>query len=509
MSTRLLLTLLALAFLLIATSAHSPRLTGTEPAAIRNVLFIIGDDHAAYALGADGSSIARTPNLDRLASRGTRFDHAYVNAPLCTPSRQSMLTGKLPHAAGVTLLSTPLSERQATIAEHLKQSGFQTGAVGKMHFIDEQQRHGFDFRVDRPEYKKYLSEHPPRKLPENTKVKPPWRPFRDPARVWLNADMLPVGAYDEDSEGTYFARRAIEFLQSHKDNRFCLWLSFYQPHSPFDFPLEYAGKYDRRQMPLPKVGPEDARWIPAVFKDLSDDDQRGITASYYTSVEYLDKNIGLVLDELTRLGLDGSTLVIYLGDNGYLLGHHGRFEKHAMWEPAVRVPLIISSVSRFRQGRSTDALVEPIDLAPTILETLGVRPMSGGQGKSLVPLLEGRARRHRDFVFSEYLEDNLAMVRTRQWKYIFSSGRHDLALGYATGDGAPKRYQLLYNLIEDPQEFHNLAGNPKYAEVVRSLRQKMLDVFLTTDPRALRVPKGISTEEKLEWFLEPPEKERK
>jgi choline-sulfatase len=493
---------------LSTTAPSNPYVVKGDPVKIRNVLFIMGDDHAAYALGAYGNSIARTPNLDRLASRGVRFDRAYTNSPVCTPSRQSIITGRLPHAAGVTLLRTPLSDKQVTIAEHLKQSGFITGALGKMHFINEHLRHGFDHRLDISDYRKHLSEHPPRRPPESAKVKPPWRPFRDPARIWLNADVLPLSTYDEESDGTYLARRAIEFLRSNQEGRFCLWLSFYQPHSPFDFPIEYVGKYDAQQMPLPKVRPEDERWIPAIFKDLSGDDRRGIIAAYYTAAEYLDKNVGLVLAELSRLKLDSSTLVIYVADNGYLLGHHGRFEKHAMWEQAVRVPLLISHPARFGQVRSVSALVELVDLVPTILEALEVPPLMGAQGMSLVPLLEGKTRHHRDFVFSEYLEDNVAMVRTPQWKYIFGSGKHDLALGYATGRGAPGRYQLLFNLIEDSDETRNLADDPKHARLLGELRQKMLDVFMKTDSRAPRLPGRLSVEEKLEWFLEPPENQQ-
>src|SRR5262245_4827897 len=466
---------------------------------IQNVLFIMGDDHAAYAIGAYGNKIVRTPNLDRLAAHGVRFDNAYVNSPVCTPSRQSLITGKLPHAAGVTLLRTPLSEEQTTIAEHLQQFGFSTGAVGKMHFVNEQLKHGFDYRVDISDYRKHLTEHPPQKTAEDLQVKPPWRPFRDPARIWLNADGLPVSAYDEESDGTYLAKKAIEFLRSNRDNRFCLWLSFYQPHSPFDFPIEYAGRVDPRRITLPKTGAEDARWVPEIFKELSDEDKRGITAAYYTAAEFLDKNVGLVLTELSRLGLEDSTLVIYVGDNGYLLGHHGRFEKHMMWEEAVRVPLLISNSGRFKQGHATSALVELIDLVPTILGALEVAPMKEDQGKSLLPLLEGKTNRHREQVFSEYLEDNVAMVRTRRWKYIFGAGKHDLALGYATGRGAPGRYQLLFDQSGDPDEKRNLANDSRYTMILQDMRLKMLNVFLKTDPRAPRLPARLSVEEKLEW----------
>ncbi|MGH9338145.1 MAG: sulfatase family protein [Acidobacteriota bacterium] len=482
--------------------------SAAPPSEIRNVLVVMGDDHAAYVLGAYGNEIVRTPNLDRLAAEGVRFRRAYANSPVCTPSRQSLITGRLPHATGVTLLRTPLSSDQVTIADHLKQLGFETGAIGKMHFnsgSSGDDHHGFDYRTDRADYRRRLQERPPRKSSQGIRVKPPWKPFRDPARIWLNADSLPVGVYDRDSEGTYYASRAIEFLKENRDRRFCLWLSFYEPHSPFDFPIEYAGRYRPEEMPLPRAGEEDERWIPAVFRDLTDEDKRGIIASYYSSVEYLDKNVGLVLEELDRLGLADSTLVVYAGDHGYLLGHHGRFEKHMMWEEAVRAPLILRNKPRLGPAKSTEAMVEFIDLVPTVLELLGTPPLASAQGRSLVPLLDGQTTRHREFVFSEFLPDNKAMVRGEEWKYIFSSGKHDLEMGYATGKGAPGLTHRLYNVRRDTGETCNLADEPAYQDVLRELQQAMLRRFHETHPAAVRLPKGLSIDEQLSWFCEPPE----
>jgi choline-sulfatase len=373
-----------------------------------------------------------------------------------------------------------------------------------MHFNSEL-KHGFDYRIDRPDHQKYLQEHPPQKLSQGTRVKPAWKPFKDPARIWLNADGLPVGLKDADSEGTYFSNKAIEFLQKNKDSRFCLWLSYNQPHSPFDFPVEYAGKYDPAKEPLPQVSPEDARWIPAIFKDLTPADKRGIIASYYSSVEYLDKNVGLVLDELKRLGLEESTLVVYVGDHGYLLGHHGRFEKHSMWEPAVRAPLIVRRGAGKGQINATEALVEFIDLVPTILEELKVPMMAGLQGKSVIPVIDGKTRKHRESVFSEYLVDNRVMLRTAEWKYVFTTGKTDLGLGYATGNAPPGITHALYDLNRDPGETRNLANNPAHKARLRELQEALVQRFRETHPRAQELPAGSSLEQALIWFCEPPD----
>jgi choline-sulfatase len=497
-----------LSVLLFCIASAGSRVHSQAPApqapSIRNVLFIMGDDHSAGVLGCYGNKIVRTPNLDRLASQGTRFDRAYVNCPMCTPSRQSLITGKLPHAVGVTVLQTPLAENQVTIAEHLKGLGFATGAVGKMHFNSDL-KHGFDYRFDKPDHQNYLKDHPGKPLPAGTKVKPVWKPFKDPARIWLNADGLPVGIMDADSEGTYFSKKAIEFLRNNKDNRFCLWVSYNQPHSPFDFPVEYAGKYDPAKMPLPQTSPEDAPWIPAIFKDLTDADKRGIVASYYSAVEYHDKNVGMVLDELKRLGLEESTLVVYVGDHGYLLGHHGRFEKHSMWEPAVRAPLIVRRGTGKGQVASNEALVEFVDLVPTILEELKVSGMTGLQGMSFTPVINGKTRKHRESVFSEYLVDNRVMLRSAEWKYVFTTGKTDLGLGYATGNPPPGITHSLYDLKNDPGETRNLAKEPKHRAKLQELQQALLRRFKETHPLAKEFPVGASVEEALVWFSDPPD----
>lgn len=485
-----------------------------ETPVARNVLVISSDDHATHAMGAYGNRTIRTPSLDRLASEGVRFERAYVNCPFCTPSRQSILTGRYPHGCGVTLLQTALAEEQVTIADHLRERGFKTAAIGKMHFNSDL-RHGFDLRIDARDHDAFLAASPARRPPPGQPFKPVWRPFRVPASEWLNAARLPgtgypgpgdpenQGLYDEDFLGTFFVRQAIDFLQRNQEERLCVWLSFYEPHSPFNFPVEFATRHGSSSIDLPATGPEDERWIPAIFRDLSDADKRGITAAYYNSVEYLDHNVGRVLDALDAAGLADSTLVVYVSDHGYLLGHHGRFEKHMMWEEVVRAPLVLRGPGLV--PGSEEAMVEMVDLVPTILDILQVEPMEGLDGRSLRGLLSGETEAHRDVVFSEYLHDNKAMVRTERWKLVFTTGERDLELGYQTGLGPSGRDVRLYDVVADPGEFRDVSGEPGMDVVVAGLLQRMLDIFLQTDPRAPSAPDGGSVEERLEWFLQPPE----
>ena len=471
---------------------------------IRNVVFIISDDHAAHVTGAYGNPLVRTPNIDGLASEGMLFERAYANAPMCSASRQSLMTGKYPHAAGVTLLRTPFPEEQTTLAEHLLAQGFKTAQIGKAHYNNDLP-HGFTYRVTRADHRAYLESLPASEIPEDIPSRPVWRPFRDDARIWLNADVLPGGHYDRHSVGTFYATKAAEYIAAHKDTPFFLAVGFHEPHSPFNFPVEYVDRYNPADMPLPAGSAEDDRWIPAIFRDLSEEDRRGIIAAYYTSVEYMDKNTGIILDALNEHGLADETLVIYLGDHGYLLNDHKRFEKHMMWEPAIQAPLVIRAGSSAAAGQRSDALTELVDLVPTVLDVLQLPAMDGVQGESLVSVLSGEVEEHKGYVFAEFLADNKAMIRTDTWKYIYTSGKRDLGQGYATGFAPSGVMHRLYHVIDDPDEQIDVAGLPEHAETLHALQQLMLSHFKATHPHAADLPGNLSIDDALAWFCEPPD----
>ncbi len=475
----------------------------TDFSMIKNVVVLVGDDHAAYASGAYGNALIRTPRLDGLAGQGVFFTRAYANAPLCSASRQSLLTGRYPHAAGVTLLRTSFPEAQVTLAEHLSDQGYRTGVFGKTHF-NNAGSHGFDTLVGRRHWHAHLDENPPRPVPEGQAYYGEWRPFRDPARVWLNAEALPLPYFDEDMEDTFYADAASEFIREADPRPFLCWIGFHNPHSPFNFPEEYRDAYAPENMPVPEGSPEDDRWIPEVFRDLNMEEKQGIAAAYYTSVEHLDSNVGRVLDALEASGRADSTLVIYLGDQGYLLGHHKRFEKHMMWEEAIRAPLIMRFGSAKLRGGEVRALCEFVDLTPTVLELLGLPPLPSAQGKSLLPVLSGRQARHKPLVFSEFLADNKAMVRTDRWKYIYTTGKRDLGQGYATGFPPPGVTHRLYDLLNDPEEKTDLAGQPAYRDTLLSLQDRMLELFHQTHPLADSI-RHLSPDAQLAAYCEPPD----
>jgi arylsulfatase A-like enzyme len=488
----------------VAASIGLALSTAMAAAARPNVLWICADDHAAYVMGADGNQRVRTPRLDQLAAEGTRFSRAYCNAPVCTASRQSFLTGRYPHSVGVTVLKTALGENETTLAELLRDAGYRTASIGKMHF-NSSLAHGFETRIDMPEYQRWLMGKQREPLPDGVEVLPPWKPFKDPARIWLNSFCRPYAAHDSDMAGTFFASEAARQLHAVGDEPFFLMVSFYEPHSPFHFPVEFRDRHDASQMPVYSLGPDDDAQIPAIFRDLTPAEKQGIAAAYYTSVEFPDKNVGLVLDALAAAGHADDTLVIYTGDHGYMLGQHGRFEKHCSFEPSIRVPLMLRLPGRVQAGAVSQALVELIDVLPTVLDLCSVNLPAAVQGRSLVPLLDGTAEAHRDYVFIEYAENEEAAVRTDRWKLVYSTGRRERQDGYATGRPLPGKTVRLFDMQADPDEMTNLAARPEHAALVAQLTDKLAQHMREVTPQAIDLPAGADVGTVLARCLPPVE----
>jgi choline-sulfatase len=470
---------------LLAFAPTGP-VSAAEPAR-PNVLWICADDHAAYVAGCYGNTRVRTPNIDRLAAGGMRFDRAYCNAPVCTASRASFLTGRYPRTVGVTLLPSALPEKEQTLAELLQAAGYDTAYFGKLG-VNTEVSTGFARRLDVKDVPAWVKAHGgPRPIPADVPVQPPWRPFKDPARVWLNAANLPANYYDADAPATFFTESAERYLADHRDRPFFLMVGYYEPHSPFRYPVEFRGRHDPAKLPVPKVGPEDDDQIPAIFRDLTPAEKQGITAANYTCVEYLDTKVGQLVQALDRLGLAQNTIVVYNGDHGYQLGQHGRFEKHCMYEESVRAPLLLRYPPAVRAGSSSAALVEFLDVLPTVLDLCGVATPRDVQGRSLVDLLRGKTDRHRAQVFVEYGHSDEAMVRDGRYKCVFIRGKRERDDGYATGRPLPGNVVKLFDEKEDPGEFTNLAGRPEHRADV----DRYLGLLVEHMRRTVRLPEHV------------------
>jgi len=467
-----------------------------------NVIWIIADDHAAYVTGAYGNKQVKTPNLDKLAGEGLCFERAYCNSPVCTASRQSFLTGRYPRSVGVTVLKTPLPDGTTTMAHLMAKAGYDTAAIGKMHF-NSQLKHGFDLRLDQPEFNKHLKDKPKQAIPKDVEVQPAWKPFKDPARVWLNSACLPLGSVDDDMYDTWLAKQATDYLSAKHDKPFFLMVSFTEPHSPYHFPVEYRGRIKPESMTVPRVGPEDDEQIPAIFRELTDKEKQGIAAAYHTAVEHMDRNVGLVLDALKKSGYADNTLVIFHGDHGYMLGQHGRFEKHCSYEEAVRVPLLLRAPGVTKAGQTTTALVELIDVAPTILDYAGQKTPESMQGRSLLDLARGKTKRHREVVIAEYAENEEAMIRDGRWKLVYCTGKRKREDGYETGKPLPGRTVKLFDLDNDPGEFTNLGKKPEHAARVATMTKQLADHMKRTARQPEMLPRSDDVHTILDHCLQP------
>jgi arylsulfatase A-like enzyme len=275
-----------------------------------------------------------------------------------------------------------------------------------------------------------------------------------------------------------------------------------EPHSPYDFPIEDRAKFNAASFPVPPIGPQDAGQIPLIFRDLSPEEKQGIIASYYSSVNFLDRNIGVVLDGLRRLNIENDTLVIYMADHGYSLGQHGRFEKHTSYEPNLRVPMLFRFPGRIRSGTVVQEFTQSIDLPPTLLELMGAERFEVNHGHSLSGYLsKGKVVAPRQSIFTEYLENEEACVRTDQWKYVHCSGKRARTDGYITDNPTPGRTIHLFDLKNDPGEFNNVAD--KHPEVVQQLSAEMLKVFRSTHPDRATEPRNATSADVIEWYLRP------
>lgn len=461
------------------------------------------DDYRPSVSGAYGSSLARTPHLDRLASQGIRFDRSYAACPLSTPSRMAFLTGRYPRSVGVTLTPTPLAETEITLGRLLQARGYETVAIGKTHYYCRLKRE-FNRTIDRREHDLFLASKVRKPLPQGVEILGPWRPGYDPADIWLNAKALPY-AFDEEMPDTFLTQRAVEYLSEHHSKPFYLSVGFYVTHSPFRFPIEFQQTFDPKLFRVPEVSPEDAKRIPEIFRNLTSEQKRGIQAAYHTSVAYMDRNLGRILEALDQSGLADNTLVIFNSDHGYLLGEHGRFEKHCCYEEAVRTALVMRYPELIRPGRNTSALVEQIDLVPTILEFCGFENPVNVQGKSFAKLLHETAEAHRPHVISEYSDNAEIMIRTERWKLIYSAGTRRRRDGYylerfSTG---PERW--LFDLQNDAAELHNVVDNKENQEIVENFMGILVEHLRNTSHPQSRGLLFESLEQELAYRLEPVE----
>ncbi|NLD72957.1 MAG: sulfatase-like hydrolase/transferase [Chloroflexi bacterium] len=470
-----------------------------------NILWICTDQQRYDTIGGLGNPAIRTPHLDRLMAEGVAFTRTYSQSPICTPSRASFLTGLYPSTVHVNRNGNayfPASER--LITRRLADAGYDCGLAGKLHLSAANGR--VEERCD-DGYRVFRWSHHP--SPES------YWPTRDHAyQQWLadqgvrweeaygapqEGGLAPQGEYRPGiaaryHQTTWCAEEAIAFMHEHRDGPWLMSVNPFDPHPPLDPPAEYLDRMDRAAMLLP-LWREEERESQLAFRGIAHQtrtpvapdeyDARGMVAAYYAQIELIDDQVGRMLAALVETGQRENTIVIYCSDHGEMLGDHGlRLKGCRFYEGAVHVPLIISWPGHILQGLRSDALVELADLAPTLNDFTGLPSDEDVHGRSLAPILTGAAdpAHHREFVRCEY-HDALAQEEASHANMLFD-GRFKIAVyhGHEVGE--------LYDLAQDPEEFHNLWWSPEHAERKAALIARLFDaVMLATDPGQPRVGK--------------------
>lgn len=467
-----------------------------------HILWICADQQRYDTIHALGNGHIRTPNLDRLASEGVAFTRAYSQSPICTPSRAALLTGCYPSTVHVNRNGNDhFPDNFPLVTRMLADAGYDCGLAGKLHLSAA---HG---RVEaRPDdgYRVFKWSHHPR--PEVF-----WPTERHDYQQWLTdqgaqwdeiypldrgttsvSDPYMHGVPTPYHQTTWCIDETLDFIGQPRSGPWLMSVNPFDPHPPFDPPAEYLERMDIATMPLPLFRPEELdsqrafagidhqTRIPIAPESF---DARRMVAAYYAQIELLDDQIGRLLHVLEEAGERENTLIIFTSDHGEMLGDHGlRLKGCRFYDGAVRVPLVISWPGRFGQGEQSDALVELIDLMPTLLDAAGLPTPAHVQGQSILPLLTGRAdlHRHRDFVRCEY-HDAIQLPDGSHANMIFD-GRHKLVVYHGHGIGE------LYDHQTDPKEFVNLWDDPTSETVKWKLVATLFDAaMLATDPGQVRV----------------------
>lgn len=501
-----------LLLLIVISCSRTKPLDDGSKNELPNIIFIMTDDHAFQAISTYGSILMNTPNIDRLATEGMRFDKAYVTNSICSPSRAVALTGKFSHLNGVKDNEDVFDSAQVTFPKILRQHHFQTAIVGKWHLKSTPS--GFDYWKVLPDQGDYY--HPEFITPDGTvkeqgyttdiitnlaigyidSVRSRDKPFmlmvhhKAPHREWwpsmenLHAfknSTIPEPAtlFDDYRNRGTAAREAEMRISDHMsltmDNK--VDPAIVERLNLQEFLTWYAGNYKKQ---YDRLTPEEKLKWDAVYgpinadfekqspsgKDLTYWKYHRYMEDYLASIQSVDDNIGRLIDYLDSTGLRKNTIIIYTSDQGFFLGEHGWFDKRFMYEPSFRTPLIISWPAKIKYGSVNNNLVQNIDFAPTILDAAGLQIPSDMQGNSLLPLLDGTNQPWRKSLYYHYYEyPGIHMVKRH---YGVKTDLYKLMHFYYDVD----EWEM-YDFANDPDEINNIYGNPQYDSIQRYLHEEL------------------------------------
>ncbi len=448
-----------------AAASQSCAVLGSKVHAVRrdrrpNVVVILTDDQRWDCMSCAGHPFLKTPNMDRLAAEGARFANAFVTTSLCSPSRASMLSGLYAHTHQVINNFTDFPKALASYPRRLQEAGYETAYIGKWHMNEktDEKQPGFDFWASHKGQGTY---------------------YDTTFNIEGNRQVL---------KGYYTHRvtdLAEDWLRRPHTRPFLMILGHKAPHGPFQPEPKYEHIFDNIKIEKPAtvndIGEGKPSWVRERLATW-----HGINGPLYGLQEWdkfircylgvlpsVDDSVGRIYETLRAIGQLDNTLLIYLSDNGFMLGEHGGIDKRCMYEESIRVPLVVRYPEWITTPRVVNEMVLNIDLAPSILDLCGAQPLGRRiHGRSWKNLLRGDARGWRRSWYYEYNYEkefpytpNVRGVRTDEWKYIH----------YPNGDGQPDKYKAeLYHLASDPLETKNLIDAPEHADRVRQLRAELL-----------------------------------
>lgn len=470
-----------------------------------NIVWFCTDQQRWDTISSLGNPYLKTPNIDKLVSEGMAFTRAYTQAPICTPSRSCFLTGRYPRTTRAFYNGNDTySKDEKLVTKLLADNGYVCGLSGKLHLTSAQGR--MENRTDDGYTYIQWSEHPNDDWPNGENDYQNW--LKEKGQKWENiyggeytsmATWPPkknpnftgktVGVPAEYHQTTWCVEKAIDFIVQNKDSGrpWLISINPYDPHPPLDPPQEYKDRLNISDMPLPKYregemdtkpphqqkdlmqGGQDGQAEP--YYTLTDDDRRERFKDYYAEIELVDAQFGRLMQYIEDIGEKDNTLVIFMSDHGEMSGDHGLYWKGAyFYEGLVHVPLIMSCPSRIKKGVKSTALVELVDLAPTIMELAGYEVPYYMQGKSLLPILTGEAQpdKHKDSVYCEYYY-GLKGTHEDIFATMYYDGRYKLVNYHG------KNFGELYDHETDPEEFVNLWDSKPHEALRAQLIKKNFD----------------------------------
>ncbi len=433
-----------------------------------NILLIMSDEHDAAVTGCYGDSIVRTANLDQLAAEGVRFDNCYTNSPLCVPARQSFTAGKYISRIGVWNNECYIRDDHiASLPRVMNEAGYASFLSGKMHY-EKTKRYGFTELF--PANQSTLGGIIKRRNFDDESVH---------TALWEKrvADFHPgehSKILDHDRRVT---EHAVQFLRDRTadEGPFFLMAGYLAPHFPLIAPEDIYENYKDR-VPMPVIPSGFLDKLPTNYKHLrrgfgltnqTDSIVKKGREMYWSLVEWMDRQIGVLLDALRESAMAENTIVIYTSDHGENKGDHGLWWKNNMYEHSAKVPLIVHFPERWKGGQSREKVCSHVDLVRTLAHMAGAQTPEDWDGNSLIPYLDDEAFPWKDFAISEYYGHQIAsgftMYRTGTLKYVYHN-RFD--------EDHPGEREL-YDLANDPHEFVNLADRPEWQDAVKALHAAM------------------------------------